>query len=54
MRVGKLPGIATGGRGAEQCIEDGFLFVLAVGDYAFLTEGANEVVQWLNGVRASG
>ena len=49
-----LPGIATGGRGAEQCLQDGFLFVLAVGDYSFLANGANEAVQWLNGARATG
>ena len=54
VRVGKLPGIATGGQGAEQCLKDGFLFVLAVGDYSFLANGASEVVQWLNGVRATG
>ena len=47
------PGIATGGQGAEQCLKDGFLFVLAVGDYSFLANGASEVVQWLNGVRAT-
>ena len=54
VRVGKLPGIATGGRGAEQCLKDGFLFVLAVGDYAFLNQGAHDVMEWLNGVRAAG
>ena len=53
VRVGKLPGIATGGRGAEQCLKDGFLFVLAVGDYAFVVNGAKDVMAWINDVRAA-
>ena len=53
IRVGKLPGIATGGRGAEQCLKDGFLFVLAMGDYGLLVDGGREAMQWVNEVRAA-
>ena len=50
-RVGKLPGIATGGKGAEQHIKEGFLFVLATGDYGFLVDGARDFMEWIDGVR---
>jgi 2-keto-3-deoxy-L-rhamnonate aldolase RhmA len=52
LRVGKLPGIATGGPAAETFLKEGFLFVLAVGDYAYVAQGAAETVKWLKTVKA--
>lgn len=49
--AGKLPGIATGGRGAEQYLKEGYLFVLAMGDYALIADGARNVLQWIDEVR---
>ena len=53
VRVGKLPGIATGGRGAEQYLKEGYLFVLAMGDYGLIAEGGREALQWINEVRSA-
>jgi 4-hydroxy-2-oxoheptanedioate aldolase len=53
VRVGKLPGIATGGRGAEQYLKEGFLFVLALGDYGLIAEGGRDALQWINEVRSA-
>lgn len=51
LRAGKLPGIATGGRGAEQYLKEGYLFVLAMGDYALIADGGRATVQWINELR---
>jgi 4-hydroxy-2-oxoheptanedioate aldolase len=51
-KLEKLPGIATGGKAAEGYLRKGFLFVLAVGDYAYIWGGAQETVKWLSGVKA--
>ena len=53
VRVGKLPGIATGGRAAEQYLKEGFLFVLALGDYGLIAEGGRDALQWINEVRSA-
>jgi 4-hydroxy-2-oxoheptanedioate aldolase len=53
VRAGKLPGIATGPAGTEQYLKDGFMFVLAVGDYSFVADGARDVLKWVDELRAS-
>jgi 4-hydroxy-2-oxoheptanedioate aldolase len=50
--LGKLPGIATGGRGAEQHMQEGFLFVLAIGDYSYIVDGAADTMEWIGQVRS--
>ena len=50
--LGKFPGIATGGTGAKQRLEEGFLFVLATGDYGFIQDGARDALRWMHDVRA--
>ena len=53
IRVGKLPGIATGGRAAEQYLKEGYLFVLALGDYSLIVDGARDTMQWIDEVRSA-
>ena len=53
LELGRFPGIATGGPGAEQYLREGFLFVLSTGDFGILNEGATKTRSWLDDVRAS-
>ena len=53
LELGRFPGIAAGGEEAEQHLRDGFLFVLATGDFGILTEGATRARGWLDDVRSS-
>ncbi len=53
LELGRFPGIATGGAGAERHLREGFLFVLATGDFGILAEGAATSRSWLDDVRAS-
>ena len=53
LELGRFPGVATGGPAAEHYLREGFLFVLAAGDFGFLTEGATRTQGWLDDVRGS-
>lgn len=53
LELGVFPGIAIGRPVAEQHLRDGFLFVLAMGDYDFVADGARESLAWIERVRAS-
>ena len=53
VRAGKFPGIATGPAATERYLKEGFLFVLAVGDYSFIADGARDMLKWVDELRAS-
>ena len=53
LELGRFPGIATGGPAADQHLREGFLFVLATGDYGILAEGAAQARRRLHDVRSS-
>lgn len=53
LELGRFPGIATGGPAADQHLREGFLFVLATGDYGMLTDGAARTRRRLDDVRSS-
>ena len=53
LELGRFPGIATGGPAAERHLREGFLFVLATGDYGILAEGAAQTRSRLDDVRSS-
>ena len=47
VEVGKIPGIATGGKGAKPLRDQGFKFILSTGDFGMVAQGSREFMEWI-------